>query len=156
MNIFILGWDIVGLLQGSKGPLPRKLRKKSEKEFPGPSGSEKPAKCQKRVENEPRTRKKLEKKCNFRLFFELFRPRGREAPRTPFQTFFLSFLGRGLFDLCRRPILGGFWRVDFRLVILGMAYNIDLPLRTAIILPRKGCAHLEATTQRRGTAALYT
>ena len=30
--------DIVGLLQESKRPLPRKLRKKSEKGFPGPLG----------------------------------------------------------------------------------------------------------------------
>ena len=30
--------DIVGLLQESKGPLPKKLRKKSEKGFPGPLG----------------------------------------------------------------------------------------------------------------------
>ena len=29
-------WDIVGLLQGSKRPLPRKLRQKSGKGFPGP------------------------------------------------------------------------------------------------------------------------
>ena len=31
-------WDIIGLLQGSKRPLPRKLRKMSENGFPGPLG----------------------------------------------------------------------------------------------------------------------
>ena len=41
----LLGWDIVGLLQGSKRPLARKLRKKSEKEFPGPLGPRKKFMC---------------------------------------------------------------------------------------------------------------
>ena len=31
--------------------------------------------------------------------------RGREAPGTPFQTLFGGFLGRGLFDPCRRPTM---------------------------------------------------
>ena len=58
-----LDWDNVGHLQGSKRPLPRKLRKKSEKGFPGPFGPgvNNLEKSQKRVENEPKTRKILEK-----------------------------------------------------------------------------------------------
>ena len=55
--------DIVGLLQESKRPLPRKLRKKSEKGFPGPLGPgvEEAQKKSKNVERGPKTRKKLEK-----------------------------------------------------------------------------------------------
>ena len=81
-------WDIVGLLQGSKRPLPGKLRKKSEKGFrhlsaPGSKKVKKTFwKSRNRVENESKTSKKTRKNlnnCHFRVFFELLRPRGREA-----------------------------------------------------------------------------
>ena len=57
-EIFDLICDIVGLLQESKRPLPRKPPKKSDKGFPGPLGLgvEKAQKSRKRrVENEPKT-----------------------------------------------------------------------------------------------------
>ena len=86
------GCDIVGLLQESKRPLPRKLRKKSEKGSRALSAlwSKKP--------------KKESKMTIFKFFssfrlvfnffstsFELFQPQGREGPGTPFQTFFGVF-----------------------------------------------------------------
>ena len=40
----------------------------------------------------------------FRLFLSFFDP-GAERPRNPFSDFFRSFLGRGLFDSCRRPTM---------------------------------------------------
>ena len=52
-----LDWDIVGLPQGSKRLLPEKIRKG----VPGPLGLES-GKARKRVENEPKTRKKKTKK----------------------------------------------------------------------------------------------
>ena len=84
-------WDIVGLLQGSKRPLPRKPRKKSEKGVRGAS--------------RPRGQKKTRKEAGFRLFFGLFQPRGREAPKTPFQLFSGFSRERGLSDPCRRPTM---------------------------------------------------
>ena len=100
------GCDIVGLLQESKRPLPRKLRKKSEKGFPGPLGPG-VVKTRKRVEND-----------NFSSFFSSFRlvfnsfstflsffdPRA-ERPGNPFSDILRSFLGRGPFDSCRRPMM---------------------------------------------------
>ena len=47
-----LSWDVVGLLQGSKRPLPRKPGKKSEKGFPGRL---------KKLEKESKTSQKPEK-----------------------------------------------------------------------------------------------
>ena len=41
----------------------------------------------------------------FRLFLSFFNP-GAERPGNPFSDFFRSFLGRGLFDSCRRPNIG--------------------------------------------------
>ena len=78
--------DIVGLLQESKNPLPRKLRKKSEKGFPGPV-----KKTRKRAANDKFSI--FLGGFPFSTFFELFRPRGREVPGTPFQTFFGVFYG---------------------------------------------------------------
>ena len=94
-------WDILGLLQGSKRPLPRNLRNKSEKGFPAPLGHG-PEKGRKRVENEPQTRK-ICKNSHLQLFFYLFSP-GAERPREPLSDFFFGvFLGGGLFDPRRRP-----------------------------------------------------
>ena len=99
--------DIVGLLQGSERPLPKPPPKKKVREgLPGASRPL-PAKARKRVENEPKTR---EKKNGINSHFvdsfsSFFDPRGREAPATPFRTFLRGFLGRGLFDHCRRPTL---------------------------------------------------
>ena len=95
--------DIVGLLQGSKRALPRKLRKKSEKGFVGPLSPGVKKARQKRVENESKTRKNL-KNSHFRLFFEFLRPWAKRL-REPFFRLFRSFLGRGLFDPCRRPMM---------------------------------------------------
>ena len=39
------------------------------------------------------------------LSAELSDTRGREAPGTPFSDFFRSFLGRGLFEPCRKPTM---------------------------------------------------
>ena len=85
--------DIVGLLQESKRPLPKKLRKKSEKGFRGLSapGSKK---TRKRVENGNFSsffRVFGPFSTFFRLFFELLRPQGGEALGTPFRTFFGVF-----------------------------------------------------------------
>ena len=61
LHYIILSWDIVGLLQGSKRPLPRKLRKKSEKGLPGLSApgskkrEKKSKKSRKRVKNPKKT-----------------------------------------------------------------------------------------------------
>ena len=99
--------DIVGLLQESKRPLPRKLQKKSEKAFPGLSapGFKKLKKAEKKLKKGRKLEKNL-KNCHFRLFFGVFRPRGRDyCPGNPFSDFFRSFLGRGLFDSCRRPTM---------------------------------------------------
>ena len=106
-NLKISLCDIVGLLQESKRPLPQKLRKKSEKGFPGPLGPgfEKPRKG---VENDYFSsffRVFGPFSTFFSTFFELLRPRGLSAPGTPFRTFFRSFLGRGLLDSCRRPTM---------------------------------------------------
>ena len=65
-TIIRLGWGIVGLLQGLKRPLPRKLRKKSEKGLPGPLPPE-VKNARKRVEKEPQTRRNL-RTSHFRLF----------------------------------------------------------------------------------------
>ena len=61
LHVLVLSWDIVGLLQGSKRPLPRKLRNKSDKGLPGPLGPrvKEARKSRKKVDNEPK--KKLEK-----------------------------------------------------------------------------------------------
>ena len=78
--------DIVGLLQESKRPLPRKLRKKSEKGFPRPLGpgvekaKKKSKKSRKRAENP----KKNLKNNHFRVFFGFFWP----CPDLPFLAFF--------------------------------------------------------------------
>ena len=101
------GCDIVGLLQESKRPLPKKLRTKVRKGVPGasrPRGRRSSKKVEKKLKKGRKLEKNL-KNSHFRLFFGVFRPRGREAPGTPFRTFFRSFLGRGLFDSCRRPTM---------------------------------------------------
>ena len=85
-----LGCDIVGLLQESKRPLPRKLRKMSEKGFPRPLG--------------PGV-KKTEKSwkwqffkfffgflARFQLFLSFFDP-GAERPREPLFRLFSEFSG---------------------------------------------------------------
>ena len=61
-----------------------------------PQGQHTPEKSQKRVENEPKNPKKTWKIVIFDSFSSLFWPRGREAPGTPFQTFFGVFPGKGL------------------------------------------------------------
>ena len=66
-----LCWDIVGLLQGSKMPLCRKPRNKSEKGFLGPLGPG-AAKNLKRVEK--RTKKKTWKSVMFRLLSRARKP----------------------------------------------------------------------------------
>ena len=96
-------WDIIGHLQGSKRPLPRKLRKKFEKGLPGPLG--------------PRAKKQLEKESKvtiFRFFgglqlvfdslstfFRAYCDPGAERPWQPLFRFFWSFSGKGLFGPCR-------------------------------------------------------
>ena len=76
-------WDIVGLLQRSKRPLPRKPPRRAWER--GSWGLSAPG--LKKLEKEPKKSQKPEKKnlknSHFRLFFELFQPRGREAPGTP-------------------------------------------------------------------------
>ena len=81
--------DLVGLLQESERPLPRKFPKKSEKVFRGTLGRrvEEAQKMSKRAENEPNEPsplKKLEKLSHFRLFFEFYfvtpGPRGSGNP----------------------------------------------------------------------------
>ena len=91
-KLTICNWDIVGLLQGSKRRLPRKLRNILERGFPGLSvpGSKKLEKKSKKRRNRAKNAKKNLKNCYFRLVFELCRPQGREALGTPFQTFFLT------------------------------------------------------------------
>ena len=79
--------DIVGLLQESKRPLPKKLRKKSEKGFPGPLGPG-VEKTRKRVENDYFS----SFFSSFRPFFNLFR-------------LFLSFFDLGA-ERPREPLLG--------------------------------------------------
>ena len=74
-------WDIVGLLQGSKRPLPRKLRKKSEKGFLGLLGPG-VKKARKKSKTSQKPPKNL-KNCRFRLFFAgslAPEPRGPENP----------------------------------------------------------------------------
>ena len=82
---------------GPKRPLPRKPRKKSEKGFPGPQGGG----------------SKNSKNDNFLFsgfllvfdsFSSFFSP-GAERPGNPFSDCFRDFLGRGLFDPCRRPTM---------------------------------------------------
>ena len=90
--------DIVGLLQESKRPLPRKLRKKSEKGFPGPLGpgvEEKKSqkKVEKRVENDYFSsffRVFVSFSTLFPTFFEFFDP-GAERPREPLFRLFSEF-----------------------------------------------------------------
>ena len=95
---FRLCCDVVGLVQESKRHLPRKLRKKSEKGFPGPLGRgvEEAQKKSKKVEKGPKTRKKLEN-LSFSTLFRGFSTPGPRGPGNPFSDFFRSFLGRGLF-----------------------------------------------------------
>ena len=94
--------DIVGLLQESKRPLPRKLRKKSEKGFPGPLGLgvKKP---EKKLKTSQRPGKNL-KIVMFDSFSRIFDP-GAKRPREPLSDIFQSFLERGLYDSCRRPTM---------------------------------------------------
>ena len=105
-------WNTVGLLQGSRRPLPRKLRKKSEKEFPVP-GSKKLKKSRERerererVENEPKTPKKYLKNHHFDSFSSFFSP-GQRGPGNPFSGFSRYFLGKGLVDPCKRPTMSLF------------------------------------------------
>ena len=89
----LLRCDIVGLLQESKRPLPRKLRKKSEKGFPGPLGPG----VQK---NSKKSRKWLFFKfffglsARFQLFFNFFLSffdPGAERPREPLFRYFSEF-----------------------------------------------------------------
>ena len=83
-------WDIANIgtslafYRGQKGLSLENSKEKSEKGFPGVK------KTRKRVDNEPKPENNL-KNHHFRLIFELFRPRGREAPRTVFLTFFGVF-----------------------------------------------------------------
>ena len=70
-----------GLLQGSKGFSLENPRKESEKGFPGPLGPG-AEKVRKRVENEPKTRKKVEKLSFFDSFSSFFDP-GAGRPREP-------------------------------------------------------------------------
>ena len=84
-GITAMNWNIVGHLQGSKRRLLGKLRKKSLKRGFRGLGSKKARKHDYfssffRVFGSFSTR--------FRLFFRACWPRGREAPATPFQTFF--------------------------------------------------------------------
>ena len=58
------------------------------------------------AENAPEPRKKLEK-LSFSTLFEVFWTPGPRGPGNPFSDFFQSFLGRGLFDSCRRPTTCG-------------------------------------------------
>ena len=120
--------DIVGLLQESKRPLPGKLRKKSEKGIPGAS--------------RPRGRKNP-KKSIFQVFFSSFRPVFQpffdsffelSRPGNPFSDFFGSFLGRGLFDSCRRPTMSRYkWMCTVRAEIITIGAEIftlhNLPWR---------------------------
>ena len=41
----------------------------------------------------------------FDSFFKLFQPRGQKAPGPLSPAFFRGFLGRDLFDPCRRPTM---------------------------------------------------
>ena len=75
-------------------------------------GSKKLKKSRKKVEKGPKTRKKLEKWSFSTLFRFFFDPRA-ERPRNPFSDFFRSFLGRGLFDSCRRPTMSQHKRRGF-------------------------------------------
>ena len=89
--------------RGQKGLSLENRRKESGKGFPGPLGPG-AEKAQKRVENDYFS-------SFFRVFgsfstlLRAFSAPGREAPGTPFQTLFGGFLGRGLFDPCRRPTM---------------------------------------------------
>ena len=76
-------WDIVGLLQGSKRPLPRKPRKKVRK---GVAGASRP-----RGQKSSKTSRKMTILQAFLRVFgsfsTLFRAFSREAPVTPFRSF---------------------------------------------------------------------
>ena len=92
--------------RGQKGPSPENS-KKSLKRGSGASRAQ-GQKSAKKVEKESKTSQKPEKNLknsHFRHFFEFFRPWGPRGPGNPFSDFFRSFLGRGLFDPCRRPTI---------------------------------------------------
>ena len=97
--------DIVGLLQESKRHLPRKLRKKIWKRS-------------KKTEIESKTTIFQVFFSSFRLIFNFFDfvwALSRPGPRGPgnfFSDFFRSFLGRGLFDSCRRPTMSQSYRLS--------------------------------------------
>ena len=83
-------WDIVGLLQGSKGLSLENPEKRFEKGFPGPLGPG-AEKVRKRAENEPKTRKKIEK-LPFLDSFSSFSDPGAGRPREPlYRLFFGAF-----------------------------------------------------------------
>ena len=97
--------DIVGHLQGSRRPLPRKLRKMSAKWSPGLLGPRvnMPEKSRKRVDNEPRTPppQKLAKNVMFDSFSSLFlTPRPRDF-ENPFSDFVFEFPRKRPFDPCK-------------------------------------------------------
>ena len=66
------------------------------------------SKKREKVEKESKTSQKPEKNLknsHFRLFFRAFSAPRPRVPGNPFSDFCRSFLGRGLFDPCRRPTM---------------------------------------------------
>ena len=87
LNLLVLGTNIgtsLAFYRGQKGFSLENPRKESEKGFPA-------EKVRKRLENEPKTRKKLKNGRFSTLFRGFFDPGGREAPGTPFSDSFLGF-----------------------------------------------------------------
>ena len=122
-------WDIVGLLQRSKKPLPRKPPEKSLKRgFRGLSAPG--SKSSKKSKNE-NFQVFFGFLARFRLFFELFQPRGREAPRTPFRLFSGVFYGEAFLTPVEGQRCPNFWYRDlfFGIEILhSVVQHLDRPL----------------------------
>ena len=99
-EIFPLGLRHRWPSTGVKRPLPRKLRKKSAKGFPGALGLG----VEKAQKKSKKSRKKIGK-LSFSTLFRVFWTPGPRGPGNPFSDFFRTFLGRGLFDSCGMPLM---------------------------------------------------